>query len=40
MLDYRIDFVSLPWETVMEGVRRKVVIHSRTDTERGFFRML
>ena len=28
MLDYRIDFESLPWETVMEGVRQKVVAHS------------
>lgn len=28
MLEYRIDFESLPWEPVMEGVRQKVVAQS------------
>jgi len=28
MLDYRVDFESLPWETVVEGVRQKAVAHS------------
>jgi len=28
MPDYRIDFESLPWEPVMEGVRQKAVAHS------------
>ena len=28
MHDYRIDFERLPWETVMDGVRQKVVAHS------------
>ncbi len=28
MLDYRIDFASLPWEPVTEGVRQKAVVHS------------
>ena len=28
MLDYRIDFASLPWESVMEGVRQKAVADS------------
>jgi quercetin dioxygenase-like cupin family protein len=28
MQDYRIDFESLPWEPVMDGVRQKVVAHS------------
>ncbi len=28
MPDYRIDFESLPWKTVMEGVRQKVFTHS------------
>ena len=29
MKDYRIDFGSLPWESVMDGVRQKIVTHSR-----------
>jgi quercetin dioxygenase-like cupin family protein len=28
MLDYQIDFESLPWEPVMQGVRQKVIAHS------------
>ena len=28
MQDYWIDFKSLPWEPVMDGVRQKVVAHS------------
>ena len=28
MPDYRIDFASLPWEMVMDGVRQKIVAHS------------
>ena len=28
MVDYRIDFESLPWEPIMEGGRQKVMAHS------------
>jgi quercetin dioxygenase-like cupin family protein len=28
MQDYWIDFESLPWESVMDGVRQKVIAHS------------
>lgn len=28
MQDYRIDFESLSWEPVMDGVRQKVITHS------------
>jgi quercetin dioxygenase-like cupin family protein len=28
MQDYRIDFASLPWEPLMEGVRQKVIVNS------------